>query len=73
MILDYKMSISQILHVDFGFDYFPHNKLDEPDLNLVFILDFYLFRGLQSNVQASLRYGKHYIKKYQFMDFLKLP
>ena len=67
------MQFYKILHVDFGFDYFSHNKLDEPDLNLVSILDFYHFRGLQSNGQASLRYGENRVKNDKFMKVLKLP
>ena len=65
--------IYKILHVDFGFDYFSHNKLDEPDLNLVSILDFYHFRGLQSNGQASLRYGENRVKNDNFMESFETP
>ena len=53
----------KILHVDFGFDYFSHNKLDEPDLNLVSILDFYYFRSRKSMLQASLEYDENDVPK----------
>ena len=56
------LNFIKFLHIDFGFDYFSHNKLDEPDLNLVSILDFYYFRGLQSMRQASLRCGENRVK-----------
>ena len=49
------------------FDYFSHNKLDAPDLNLVSNLDFYHFRNLKCNGQASLRYGENCIKHDIFM------
>ena len=51
-----------MLHVDFGFDYFSYNKLDEPDLNLVSILNFYHFRCLKSLAQASLRCCENHVK-----------
>ncbi len=56
------VNFCKILHIDFGFDYFSHNKFDAPDLNLVSILDFYHFRGLKSSGQASLRCGKNHVK-----------
>ena len=65
-----KCQFYKILHVDFGFDYFSHNKLDEPDLNLVSILDFYHFRGLQSNVQDM---AKIVSKMTNLWKVLKLP
>ena len=68
-----KKQFYKILHIDFGFDYFSHNKLDEPDLNLVAILDFYHFKGLQSNVQASLRYGENYVKNDKCMESFAIP
>ena len=68
-----KSQFYKILHVDFGFDYFSHNKIDEPDLNLVSIFDFYHFRGLKSNAQASLRYGEHYVKNDKFMESFATP
>ncbi len=68
-----KFQFCKILHVDFGFDYFSHNKLDEPDLNLVSILDFYHFRGLKSNDQASLRYGENRVKNDKFMESFETP
>ena len=67
------MQFYKILHVDFGFEYFSHQQFDEPDLNLVSILDFYHFRGLQSNVQASLTYGENYVKNDKFMESFENP
>ena len=65
--------VYKIIHVDFDFDYFAHNKLDEPYLNLVSILDFYHFRSLKSNGQASLRYGENRIKNDEFIESFEIP
>ena len=59
--------------VDFGFDYFSHNKLDEPDLNPVSNLDFYHFRRLQSMRLASLRCGENCVKNDKCMEDLETP
>ena len=67
------MLFYKILHIDFCFDYFSHNKLDEPDLNLVSILDFYHFRSLQSMRLASLRCGENRVKNDKFMEDLETP
>ena len=50
-------------YIDFGFEYFSHQQFDEPDLNLVSILDFYHFRGLKNMLQASLECDKNYVPK----------
>ena len=68
-----KCQFYKTLHVDVGFDYFPHNKLDEPDLNLVSILDFYHVRSLKNIGQASLRCGENYVRYDKFMKSFATP
>ena len=63
----------KIPHIDFGFAYFSHNKLDEPDLNLVSIFDFYHFKSLKSIRQSSLRCGENYVKNDKFMESFATP
>jgi len=35
----------KIIHIDFEFQYFSYQQFDDPDQNLVFILDLYHFRS----------------------------
>ena len=55
------------------FEYFSHQQFDEPDLNLVSILNFYHYRSQKSNGQASLRYGENHVKHEKIMDSFETP